>query len=216
MPMVKTRKSKARPKTQYRAMVPRGPKLAPSTNYFDVAYTSYQGNTTGSIALLNTIPNGTTQQTRIGKDIRLKSIEVRGIVNSEASTLISQSAWMLVYDRRPGTALPVIQDVLTNVIWSAFPNDDNVNRFKILCREDYVNVGSGTVPVTDTAAENVHKYYKVPAKYAKVAYKSLGTGAIADIDEGAVYLIVVGGNSAGAADTTISLAFRTRFFDVIG
>ena len=46
------------------------------------------------------------------------------------------------------------------------------------------------------------------------AYKAAGTGAIGDIEQGALYLITVGDNAAGNTDSDAILAFRTRFLDV--
>ena len=47
-----------------------------------------------------------------------------------------------------------------------------------------------------------------------VVYKAAGTGAIGDIEEGALYLVTVGQVAAGTAAAAMRVAFRLRFLDV--
>ena len=51
-------------------------------------------------------------------------------------------------------------------------------------------------------------------KSKPVVYKAAGTGAIGDIEEGALYLVTIGQVAAGTAAAAARLAFRLRFLDV--
>ena len=98
---------------------------------------------------------------------------------------------MVVYDRRPQGALPAITDILDSVS-NSFLNDTNSGRFKILKRFDHTHNGNTIAGVgTDSTCVEVDWFYSFPDKYAHTLYKALGTGAIADIDEGAIYIVTV-------------------------
>lgn len=186
------------------------------TGYVDVALNGYAGNTTGSIALLNTVAQGVSVTQRVGKKIMMKSLQIRGLVTTEANTTVSQAAFMIVYDRRPTGALPAITEILDTVSPNSFLLDANSARFSIVHRWADVNVGNNATLFTDKGAYNIDEYIKFPKNKRNVTYKAAATGAIADIDEGALYIVTCGGNIAGVADTTCSLGFRLRYWDTQG
>lgn len=185
-------------------------------NFVDVALGTYQCNTTGSIAHINIVPRGASQSERVGKKIQMKSLQTRGIVGSDTGTAISQAAYMIVYDRRPGGVLPAITDILNTISPNSFLNDAASARFKILYRWSNVNVGNSGTPNTDKTAFNIDSYMKFKGKSRFVSYANLGTGAIGDVDEGALYLVTVGGNVLGLTDSTAQLGFRLRYYDTQG
>lgn len=181
--------------------------------FVDVAQTTRVMDTTGSISLVATIAQGTTVNTRIGKKAQYKSIHVRGLVVSGTSTTNAQGAWILVYDRRPTGALPAITDILDTASEDSFPNDTNSGRFHTIRRMDYNCIGSQT---NDTAA-NCCRLHNIDTfvKFKKpITFKALGTGAINDIEMGAIYLVTVGNQVAGATAATSSIGTRTRFVDI--
>lgn len=189
-----------------------------SANYADLAFATYDCSTTGSIALLNTVATGAAQTQRVGKKILMKSLQIRGLVTNKATTISSQVAWMIVYDRRPAAALPLITDILNSISPNSFLNDANSARFKILHRWSETLLGDVAVAAdtNDETAYNVDEYLKIPKKNRKVSYGAAGTGAIGDIDQGALYLVTVGGNAAGTAASSFLAGFRLRFWDIAG
>ena len=123
---------------------------------------------------------------------------------------------MVVYDRRPQGALPAITDILDSVS-NSFLNDTNSGRFKILKRFDHTHNGNTIAGVgTDSTCVEVDWFYSFPDKYAHTLYKALGTGAIADIDEGAIYIVTVGANAPGITAGTFTAGFRLRYYDESG
>lgn len=187
-----------------------------AANYFDTAFATYNCDTTGSIALLNPVPQGVTTTSRTGKKIQMKSLQCRGILQNGTTTGISQAAFMIVYDRRPAGALPAITDILNSVSPNSFLNDTNSSRFKILKRVDETMIGNASTLTTDSVALEIDFFMKFPKKYSVVSYKALGTGAIADIDEGAIYILTMGGNVAGTAASALNCGFRLRYYDTSG
>lgn len=181
--------------------------------YVDLAVASYNMDTTGSIALIATVPQGSSVSQRVGKKILWKSMQIRGNVYAGTTAIIPTGTWMIVYDRRPTGSLPAITDILVSANQNSFTNDSNAGRFKILKRMDYQFVGAGNVGTSSDPADVVNEYLKL--KNLPCVFKAAGTGAIADIEEGALYLITVGSNAAGATSgAQAGLAFRVRYVDV--
>jgi len=177
-------------------------------NYVDLAAVNYNADTTGSIRLVSIIAQGASVNQRIGKRAMYKSFLIRGLLRSGTTTTISDAGLMLVYDKRPTGALPLITDILTTISTQAFMNDNNTGRFQVIRRWDKTLIGNSTTPTTGQEACSFDEYVKFKAP---ITFESAGTGAIGDIDMGAVYLLSFGnqlaGNNAGIFDLTV----RTRF-----
>ena len=178
------------------------------TGYVDLASASYNCDTTGSIALIATIPQGAGVGQRIGKRAMYKSILCRGILSAGSTGVGGDAAWMIVYDKRPTGALPAITDILTSVNSKAFMNDNNTGRFQIVRRWDDIVIGNSTSATTGREFVNFDQFVSFRAP---ITFESAGTGAIGDIDMGALYFVSVGGNGAGTTSPTLLVAFRTKF-----
>lgn len=191
----------------------RAPGVSRDTGFVDVALTAYAMDTTGTIALLNIVAQGTSVNQRVGKKIQLKSLQCRGNIIANSTAILNDIAYMVVYDKRPTGALPAITDILVTANANSFNNDANSGRFVILKRVDVTMTGNSTAAtnVTDSTILDGSFYLKLNHP---VAYKAAGTGAIGDIEQGALYFVSVGTNAAGTTAATGQLAFRTRFDDV--
>lgn len=183
---------------------------AKETGFVDLASASYATDTTGTITLIATVPQGASVNQRVGKKILWKSIQIRGLGTAGSTTVASDVAYLIVYDRRPTGSLPAITDVLDSVSSRSMNNDANSGRFKILRRKDWVFVGN-TTTFTEATAVSLEDYIKLPMLPA--VFKAAGTGAINDIEEGALYLITVGNQAAGTSAGSITIGIRTRFYD---
>lgn len=181
------------------------------SGYVDLAYASYPCNTTGSITLIATIAQGASVNQRVGKKVALKSLQIRGVAINDTAATVNDVAVIIVYDRRPTGSLPAITDVLDTANAASFNNDSNSGRFKIIKRMDFVLTGNSTTPATGNEAMNLDCF--IPLNGLPAVFKAAGTGAIGDIEEGALYCITVGTNAAGTADANAGMGFRTRFVD---
>lgn len=192
---------------------------AKEKGYVDVAPATYACNTTGTITLLNTVAQGAAVTQRVGKKIVMKGLQMRGRLQNDTQALFNDVAYMIVYDKRPTGALPLVTDILNTISPDSMNNDANAGRFRILKRVDEVLIGNRdptgapTYPsLTDRTV--LGQDWWLDMKSAPVTYKAAGTGAIGDIEEGALYLVTVGSGAAGAGDADLVSGFRLRFLDV--
>lgn len=185
------------------------------TGYVDLAVATYAMNTTGSITMIATVPQGTSVNSRVGKRIRWNSIQIRGYVSSDSTTVQCNGALLLVYDKRPTGSLPAITDILVSVNQNSFNNDDNSGRFKIIRRWDWAFIGNNTTAgqQTDSTVRALNEYVKLKDM---CVYKTGTTGVIAQIEQGALYAITVGNVAAGTGDANAGIGYRVRFTDVLG
>lgn len=185
--------------------------IAKESGFIDVASNTYACDTTGTITLLNAIPQGASVNQRVGKRVILKSLQARGALQSGTTTVIADTTVLIIYDRQPGAALPAITDILDTINSRSFNNDGNSDRFKIVRRFDNLMLGNTTAPTTGREGVNFDEF--IDLKGMPTVYKALGTGAIADISSGALYLVTVGNLAAGTTAGILVSGFRTRFID---
>lgn len=182
------------------------------TGYVDLALQTYNCDTTGTITLIATIAQGASVNQRVGKKILLKSLQCRGSVRNGTTATLNDVAVLIVYDRRPTGSLPAITDILDTATSRSFNNDANSGRFKILKRSDFVLSGIPATTNGDGPSCNFDWFLKLHS--LPETFKAAGTGAIGDIEEGALYLVTVGNVAAGTAAAEAFVGFRTRFVDI--
>lgn len=189
-------------------------RVSGETGFVDVASTSYNLDTTGSITLLNTVAQGASVSQRVGKKIVLKSLQMRGQMVNNSTAISNDVAFLIVYDRRPTGALPAITDILASVNAQAMNNDANSGRFVIIKRCDELLLGntSAVASLTERTALGTDHY--IPLGNKPTTYKAAGTGAIADIEQGALYFVTVGNAVAGTSAAIVNCTFRLRFQDI--
>lgn len=181
----------------------------PESNYVDLATANYEMSTTGSITLIAIIAQGASVNQRIGKKAFYKSLLVRGSCNNKSTSTITDNTFLIIYDKRPTGALPAITDILTSISPNAFMNDNNTGRFQVIRRKDVTLIGNSTTPSTGNEAMNIDEYINL--KKLPIVFEAAGTGAIGDIDEGALYFVTVGNTATGTGASQATVAFRTRF-----
>lgn len=180
-------------------------------NYVDLASAAYVNDSTGSITLLNTVAQGASNSQRIGKKWTMRSIQMRGAVIAGTTGVLAQFTNILVYDKRPTGALPAITDILVSSNSNSFNNDNNVGRFRIIRRWDGLIQGGqvlATNPVTEGSSQDFDYFVKLNLP---VVNKAAGTGVIADIEEGALYLVTVGSAAPGTTAPNTGCGFRIRY-----
>jgi len=181
------------------------------TGYVDIAPTAYQSDTTGSVTLLNTVPPGATQNSRVGKKILLKGLNIRGMVYNKGTAFATDNSLIIVYDKRPTGSDPAVTAFLKTATSQSQNNDDNASRFRVLRRLDFALVGNST-NMTGDAAKSVDFY--VDLRKAPTVYKSASTGQVADIAEGALWMVIIGATAPGTAAATFEISTRVRYYDL--
>jgi hypothetical protein len=183
------------------------------TGYVDTALATYACNTTGSVTLLNTVAQGAAVTQRVGKKIVMKGLQCRGQISCGSAGDIANAAYMIVYDKRPTGSLPSITDILVSVSSNSMNNDANAGRFRIVKREDVVITGNDAASANITDTSRVLATWWLDLKQMPTVFKAAATGAIGDIEEGALYLVTVG-DETGTVAPNLTVGFRLRFLDV--
>lgn len=179
--------------------------------YVDTLGLSLACNTTGTVTCLNLLAVGDDNNTRDGRQITIKSVQLRGKLQTEdASTAQSNKLRaMLVWDNANNSgALPTIATILETASPYAFPKIDNANRFTIL--KDYVTTVGGSLASYSWGPifEDVEIYLKMN----NVTQYSGTTAAIGSIANGSLLLVTIGDAIAGEA-TVLTCQTRVRFTD---
>jgi len=195
-----------RPK--YKTSAPRAPQ---EVGYVDLDQAGYACNTTGQIVLIGPIAQGTTVNQRVGKHAQYKSLQLRGYFVNGSASILNAVALMIIYDKRPRETLPAITDIIEAVHPNAMRNTTNESRFKVLKRVDATLLGSSQSSDATHPQEDCSFY--LPLKNLPVTFNALSTGAIDDIESGALYLVTIGNVAQGSPDADLSAAVRLRFVD---
>jgi len=183
-------------------------------------------NTASNIILLNGVQTGSAFFNRVGSRIEMKNLQFNGFLGpntAATSTTPSNLRLLIVYDRQPVGALPVISDILQdrNQVGTALTgglshiNLDNRDRFTILrdMRWTVPTVTAGVVTgisigVGDTWCINTF----IKLKGLGTHYKSSSNPCtIADISTGALYACFV--TETNDSDWVVEADFRLRYND---
>lgn len=179
--------------------------------YIDVAGANYGNNTTGSVTLLNVVPQGDTVNTRDGKAFRCTSINIRGKISVDSAAVVPAYANYLVWDYQPNKALAALTDILESATSTAFPKRENNRRFKIIKKYYGALAGNSTAPATGLEVIPVDDYVILPPDCNTVLTAADTTGVIADMIQGALLWVSVGDAGAGTGDINSTIAFRLNF-----
>lgn len=167
---------------------------------------------TGGVGLLNGIAPGSGLDQRIGRQVTLKSIQIRFQVNVTSGTGVDQvSRVLVVYDRQSNAAAPTTANIIsaagTGYDVLRPKNLDNRKRFKILMdRTFYLNASGES---NSGVCFNFYRRLRHPMEFnAGVA------GTIADIVSGSIYVVCVGNQAVGATAGQMTYFSRVRYVDV--
>ncbi len=163
---------------------------------------------------LITIPQGTTENERIGRKLTIRKIGMKIRINLAEQTSDGSTEdtvrLMLILDKQCNGAAPAILDILETADFQSFNNLSNSFRFRTLMDRTFsINAQSGAGNGTaQEFGQNVinTSFYKdcfLPIEYSGV------TGAITEIRSNHIILLsITHGNVAG-----LEIQFRFRFSD---
>ena len=164
-------------------------------------------DTTGGVQLLNGIARGDEISERNGRQVTLKSIEMRLRSRTTAGTGVDQQHRVIVvYDRQTNAAAAGFADVLSsaNVLYPR--NLENRRRFRILF-DRIIQLNATGEP----NSEKIIKWYR--RLNHPVTFNAGDAGTVADITTGSLYCMVLGTEAPGATAGTVSGRVRVRFED---
>jgi len=159
-------------------------------NFADFSWTANDIPVLGDIFLLNGLVLGTSASQRIGRRIKIRSIEVRVAVASTGPS--DQFRMMIVQDRQANAATPAFTDIYDTTAPVTLRNISNKARFKVV--HDFglsFVAGSGllaTSPEGDGSIRTFEFYKKVGIP---VQYNAGNAGTVGDIQTNALYFVTI-------------------------
>jgi len=164
-------------------------------------------DTIATISLLNGIQQGDTGDTREGRKITLKSINLRGVDYVTDGTGKDQMhRIMIVQQFRPNGAFPLINDILQATTISSLRNRNKIHDFKVLYDKTITLNASG-----ESGSTRFIRIYK--KMFLNEYFNSGTTGTISDIQTNALFLVSVGSNAAGATAGAMGYTVQLSFVD---
>lgn len=172
-------------------------------------------DTTGSVTALNLIAVGDDNTTRDGREVVIKSVQMKGFLTRVDDTVgVAQYCRvMLVWDNAVNSgSIATIAQILTSSTGTAFPLIDNAARFTILSDQTlvlgtYNDTGSYST-VETPGSQKIDLYLKIN----QVTKYSGTTAAIGSIQNGALLLVCVSTNAASSG-AVVNGQVRVRFTD---
>jgi len=182
--------------------------------YVDIASAGYAGDTTGSVTALNLLAVGDDNTSRDGRQVCIKSVQVRGSVfPQDPSTQPTMVRLLLVWDNAVNSgAIATVAQILSAAHSNSFPLIDNANRFTILSDQQFCVGGFSTVATQSYAGSPMILPVSIYKKLNLVTQYSGTTAAIGSIQNGGLLMVTIGDQPA-AAGAAFSLATRVRFTD---
>lgn len=174
--------------------------------YLAVAHTA-DCDTTAEFTLLNAVTKGTTENTRIGRNIRLLRVDIRGFTSATPATGVDQVHRHIVFfDKLPDGAAPTVGDLLLATTVYSIPNPIYAPRFRILLDR--------TITINATAeAGTIRQFHYVLPINAMVWYNELALGDIRDLIIGALYIMTLGTSAPGVTAGTTNFSSVIFFRD---
>lgn len=160
------------------------------------------------LTCVNEVQQGATYFNRIGSKIVMKSIRLTMNLVTSANTVVTTCRTMLIYDRQPNAAFPLIADILSDSAgtqtFSSGINMQNKSRFMVI-RDQYNQM--------DAAQSLIHTVNLFCKGRWETEFKA-NNGTVGDIATGALLLLVFKGQQVGAGNVTAyDTTVRIRYFD---
>jgi len=177
------------------------------TLYFD---------TIGAVDCLNEIGKGFGVTERIKDRVYLRGFLLRGLITTGGDNAICKGSMMIIYDRRPNGALPLITDILTTIDSVSFLNDANAGRFQIMWRYDFCTAGNDRVSAfmdyrTSQSAKLIN--VAVDLRRSPTQFTPAGPGLVSDMVEGSLLIVTVGHSAFASGSSRIDSPVGRLYFE---
>lgn len=156
--------------------------------------------TPGAI-VLNQIPQGTTQSTRLGRRMKISGIRLKGFIVAAAAGTVSNCGWMLVHQKTPNnpSAMPAYTDILVTQHINSLRNVDNNDKLRVLRFWSTIVTGNSTTPSTGTEIVPFDEMIDLKNKDVITEWTAADTtGVYGNMEKGALLLYAISGASPNA------------------
>lgn len=201
-------KAQPKPTKSIKAYVRKAVNDAGELKYFDTGAVTATCDTTGYIAYLNSVIIGTNVNNRLGVKIRMKNVEIRGMIQNSTTAQTNKVAVMLVYSK-DAAGVSGTTGVITTVSPNAMDNMDRVGTdYIVLRRWEFILNGSPSA-ATSNSSVNFHKI--VPLNKITQYERTDTTGAL--YATGRLQLVFAGDHGAGTTSANCYFQSRVNFWD---
>jgi len=174
-----------------------------------------------SLFLLNNLAQGTTSGTRVGDEIRMTSMQIRGWIQPISSELgVHLDRLLIVLDKQSNGAAPVLANVLKSVSTTVIDPYNKAyvpERFKILYDKTWtlnpkaVSVFNPSDGITSAYAPFTIPFKKTILLNKKADYGLSNNNNITDISSGSIYAFLLS-TEADASATNSTCIMMSRIF----
>lgn len=147
--------------------------------FFDYAPGALTATSSGTVALLNGMVQGTDANTRVGNSIMDKYINCKLIVSRNSAATLTYFRYIVFVDKNNQGTAPAVLDVLSLATVSSQKNLDNTDRFWVLADRTIALDNTGR----STAQQKIFRRLNFHSKY-------YGPNAT-NVDTNALYLLVI-------------------------
>lgn len=187
---------------------------AGENKFFDVALANYNCDTTGTMTHLDIVTQGDTVNSRDGRKFMPTWVNFRGYIVNGATSVSTDSAVILLWDKQPNKALAAVTDFLDSASSLSQNKRENASRFLVIRRWDFAMTGKNDGTTTSGYVRNFDKFVRLPRGLIAECTPADTTGAIGNRVTGALLLCTVGRTAAGTTSAIFSAAIRVGFKDV--
>lgn len=183
----------------------------PEVKVVDTAVQNFTMSTTSIGQVLNTISLGSDLFNRVGRQIQMISVHLRGYFISAGNAVVPDYLRvLLVYDRQPDGSTAVFNDVITSIDNAGgvthasqdFPDQGNLDRFKILSDIHVPLIPAGGAAGAATPQPGVENPQNLEIffdRYVKLGGLEARYGAGATVPQSGAVLLLAKGNVAFAS-----------------
>ncbi len=188
------------------------------TKHHDESGTSRFAND-GTTVMLSDVPQGSSSQQREGLKLLAKSLEMRFVIQWTAAQPYEACRVIVVRDRAPDYALPVITDLLEdNTLDSVYSNTVGLRRFTIVHDKYYHNPNPTRYWDSQANAEvgvPFQRAFKAKHKLNNNIEYIASTAASDELGKGNLYMMLISDTTtASVAGPSISYHFRLNYIDI--
>lgn len=179
-----------------------------ATNISSVAFST----TAQFTQLVAGITQGSGVSNRIGNEIVVKSIQIRGHCTASLTTVLNHNRLIILVDKQPNGATPAFTDIYNTASCDSLPRVDIQDRFYILKEYYFPLEGYATGTLTAGGVASSYLIDDVIPCYVPIVYGA-STGGVADLKSGNILAVQIADTAAAATNSTAVLNLQIDYFD---
>lgn len=195
---------------------------APEVKAVDIAETSVACTSTAGSVLLNALSTGVESYQRLGSQIAMQSIHLRGWLSMTGNAaLVDFLRICVVYDRQPDGTSAVFNDVFSTIdstgtvghSTTAFQDLSNLDRFSVLADYQFPIVPATAASFAPSFLQDQDQPIYINKKIYLKGLISRYQKAATTPQSGALYLFYYGIHAAGTSQANLIFTSRMTFTD---